>query len=70
MLIMSCCNHNIIANSSFSWWGAYLNGFQEKIVCFPSAWFGEALNNYNHIDMIPGDWIQIQANPKHHSVPL
>ena len=72
MLIMSCCNHNIIANSSFSWWGAYLNGFQEKIVCFPSAWFGEGYQNqnYSHVDMIPGDWVQIQANPKHHSEPL
>jgi hypothetical protein len=70
LLIMSCCHHNIIANSSFSWWGAYFNGFQEKIVCFPSAWFGEGYQNYNHVDMIPGDWIQIQANPKHHSEPL
>ena len=70
MLIMSCCNHNIIANSSFSWWGAYFNGFQEKIVCFPSAWFGEGYQNYSHSDMIPSDWIKIQANPKHHSIPL
>jgi hypothetical protein len=70
MLIMSSCNHNIIANSSFSWWGAYFNGFQEKIVCYPSAWFGEGYKNYTHADMIPGDWINIQANPKHHSEPL
>jgi len=70
ILIMSCCNHNIIANSSFSWWGAYLNGFQEKIVCFPSVWFGEGYNNYSHADMIPVDWVKIQANPKHHSEPL
>jgi hypothetical protein len=70
LLIMSCCHHNIIANSSFSWWGAYFNGFQEKIVCFPSAWFGEGYQNYNHCDMIPDEWIKIQANPKHHSEPL
>jgi hypothetical protein len=70
MLIMSCCNHNIIANSSFSWWGGYFNQFQEKIVCFPSVWFGEGYNNYNHSDMIPADWTKIQANPKHHSEPL
>ena len=70
MLIMSCCNHNIIANSSFSWWGGYFNQFQEKIVCYPSEWFGEGYNNYDHSDMIPEGWIKIQANPKHHTEPL
>jgi hypothetical protein len=58
MLFMSCCHHNIIANSSFSWWAAYFNTQVDKIVCYPSVWFGDTANS-NTKDLCPTEWNKI-----------
>lgn len=58
MLLMSCCDHNVIANSSFSWWGAYFNPSPEKIVCYPSVWFGPSIG-HDTSDLCPDSWNRI-----------
>ena len=55
LLMMSCCQHNIIANSTFSWWGAYFNSNPEKIVCSPAEWFGPKIN-IKMDDLLPKEW--------------
>lgn len=63
--LMASCGHNIIANSSFSWWAGWLNTNPNKIVVSPSHkrgnWFGmEAGIKHDCIDLIPKEWIQIE----------
>lgn len=56
LLMMGLCEHNVIANSTFSWWGAYLNMNESKRVCFPAKWF---TNGTNTADLCPPEWIRI-----------
>lgn len=58
MRLMSLCKHNIIANSSFSWWGAWLNKNKEKIVIAPLKWFND--DNIIQTDVIPESWIRLE----------
>lgn len=55
--LMSLCKHNIIANSSFSWWGAWLNRNEQKIVIAPKKWVNS--EDAELLDVVPDSWIRI-----------
>jgi hypothetical protein len=60
LYLMSMCDYNIIANSSFSWWGAWLNNNKNKVVIGPKNWLGIAYKNtFNTYDILPDEWIKI-----------
>lgn len=61
LIAMSLCDHNIIANSTFSWWGAYLNKNKHKTIIAPKIWVSPRLSNFSVLskDVVPDDWIKI-----------
>lgn len=61
MYLMSICRHHIIANSSFSWWGAWLNPREDKIVIAPYRWY----NNTLAPDILPDNWIALHPSGYH-----
>ena len=58
LLIMSICSHNIIANSTYSWWAAWFNMNENKMVCYPNTWFGPAVS-HDTCDLFPSNWTKI-----------
>lgn len=59
LYLMSKCQHQVIANSSFSWWGTWLNQNPDKKVVAPKHWFGNAYSHINTKDLIPKEWITV-----------
>jgi hypothetical protein len=59
LYLMSMCQNNIISNSSFSWWGAWLNNNKNKTVIGPKIWFGNSLSFHNINDILPENWIKL-----------
>ena len=55
--LMKNCKHFIIANSSFSWWGAWLSDYRNKIICAPKKWFVKK----DEGDIVPKRWIKVEG---------
>lgn len=58
MMLMSHCRHHIICNSTFSWWGAWLNPHEDKTVIAPNRWFQLCETP----DIYPTEWIKVSIN--------
>ncbi len=59
LVLMSLCEHHILANSTFSWWGAYLasdTDNKNKIICYPDKWQHSKVITHSTIDLFPDNW--------------
>lgn len=59
MFLMTKCKHNIIANSTFSWWGAFLNPNPQKLIFAPKNWYYDTTKNQQAMQIYPNSWILI-----------
>ena len=59
MMLMSACHHHIISNSTFSWWGAWLNPRTDKVVLAPQQWDSSHMAS----EIVPPSWITINNLP-------
>lgn len=60
MMVMSCCKNHIIANSTFSWWGAWLGRNKNKIVIGPDRWILNRVFDYDE-NILPEDWVRLHV---------
>jgi len=63
LCLMTLCSDAIIANSSLSWWGAWLINNPNKKVIAPKPWFGPAYDHYIMDDLIPDGWVELYNDP-------
>ena len=59
LMVMSHCKHHIIANSTYSWWGAWLNENKDKIVIGPKVWFLNSHSINAGLNIMPPEWIRL-----------
>ena len=59
LILMARCDHSVIANSSFSWWGAWLGETLDTVVIAPRHWFGDDKPKDFDADIKPQRWIQL-----------
>lgn len=60
LCMMSLCTGGIIANSTMSWWGAWLMENKTQPIVAPKPWFGTHYNNYNMNDLLPNGWVEVE----------